>query len=393
MTDLLSRPVLRVASAGRGSRSSVVMSSVVASLWVAIVGLVGCMVLAVAAWFAADTGSFAAAARIGGLAWLVGSGSGLVLDGVTISLVPLGFVAATGLLLHRGGRWVVARCEVVGVRDIALAITVMSITYPLALLTCALVVRTDDASVSLLRVTAAGLAVALVAGGSGVLRESGLLGSGVGRLPEDVRGALVGGLAGLAVMVAAASLLLVGSLVAHFSEAVELAEGLGAGYVGGLVLAVVGTALVPNAVLCAGAFLAGPGFAVGTGTMVAPGEVELGPLPAFPLLAALPQGTGAGWVDLLVIVPVVSGVVAGVLAVRACPAFTIDRVALRGALAGCTGGVLFGLSGWLATGSAGPGRMQDVGPDVWPVVAVCALAGLVGGALGAVGARWLPGAR
>ena len=392
MTDLLSRPVLRVAGTDPGPRHSVPLTALVASLWVALVGLMGCMVLAVAAWFAADTGSFAAATKVGGLAWLVGSGSGLVLDGVEISLVPLGFVVGTGLLLHRAGRWVADRCVAVA-RDAALAIVVMGGAYAAAMEACALVVRTEAASVSLLRVGLAGLALALVAGGSGVLRASGLLGAGMGRLPEDVRGALVGGLAGLAVMVGAASVLLVASLVVHFSEAVALAEGLGAGYVGGLVVAVVGMALVPNAVLCAGAFLAGPGFVVGTGTMVAPGQVELGPLPALPLLAALPQAAEGWWVDLLVVVPVLAGVVAGILAQRACPAFSLDRVALRGALGGLAGGVLFGLSTWLATGSAGPGRMQDLGPDVLPVLAVCAVAGLVGGALGAVGARWMPRSR
>ncbi|MGH3506974.1 MAG: cell division protein PerM, partial [Nocardioidaceae bacterium] len=302
MTDLLSRPVLRVASADRGPRHSLLLTALVASLWVAVVGLMGCMVLAVAAWFAADTGSFAAATRVGGLAWLVGSGSGLVLDGVDISLVPLGFVVGTGLLLHRAGRWVADRCDVAGGRDAALAIGVMGVAYAAAMEACALVVRTEAASISLLRVGVVGLALAVVAGGSGVMRASGLLGAGMGRLPEDVRGALVGGLAGLAVMVGAASVLLAVSLVVHFSEAVELAEGLGAGNVGGLVVAVVGMALVPNAVLCAGAFLAGPGFVVGTGTMVAPGQVELGPLPAFPLLAALPQAAEGWWVDLVVVV-------------------------------------------------------------------------------------------
>ena len=41
---------------------------------------------------------------------------------------------------------------------------------------------------------------------------------------------------------------------------------LGIPLAGSLILALVGAALVPNAVLCAGAFVAGPGFAVGTGT-------------------------------------------------------------------------------------------------------------------------------
>ena len=52
-----------------------------------------------------------------------------------------------------------------------------------------------------------------------------------------------------------------------------------------------GLALVvlPNAALFAGSYLLGPGFAVGTATIASPTAVVLGPVPAFPLLAALPD--------------------------------------------------------------------------------------------------------
>ena len=46
----------------------------------------------------------------------------------------------------------------------------------------------------------------------------------------------------------------------------------------------------PNAIVWAISFTLGPGFAFGAGTMVAPTGAALGQLPAFPLLAALPQG-------------------------------------------------------------------------------------------------------
>ena len=46
--------------------------------------------------------------------------------------------------------------------------------------------------------------------------------------------------------------------------------------------------VTPNATLFSGSYLLGPGFAVGTHTIVTPTAVVLGPLPMFPLLAALP---------------------------------------------------------------------------------------------------------
>ncbi len=48
-------------------------------------------------------------------------------------------------------------------------------------------------------------------------------------------------------------------------------------------------AVAPNAVLLGASYLLGPGFAVGTGTVVSPGAGRPRQLPAFPLLAALPE--------------------------------------------------------------------------------------------------------
>ena len=47
-----------------------------------------------------------------------------------------------------------------------------------------------------------------------------------------------------------------------------------------------------------GVYLVGPGFALGTGTVVSPAEVDLGPVPALPVLAAIPaDGPAPGWVS------------------------------------------------------------------------------------------------
>jgi hypothetical protein len=393
MTDLASRPVLRVERSERPLPRSIALSAAVASLWVAAAGLIACVALAVAVWFATDVGSFTDATRIGGLAWLVASGAGLQLDGYSVGVVPLGFTLAAGLGLHRGGRWVVERCEVTRPRDAALAVVVMSTTYAAVVEVTALLTASDAAGVGLVRAAVAGGVLAAVGGGSGVLRECGVTMLALDRLPEEPRAALVGGTAGTLTMVAAGGVLLCASLVWHFAAAVQLAEGLGAGYVGGLALAVIGMSLVPNAVLCAGAYLAGPGFAVGQGTLVAPGSVELGPLPAFPLLAALPHAADGWWTDLLVLVPVLAGGCAGAVALLRYPVFGLDRAALRGAVAGLSGGVGFGGLCWLATGAIGPSRMQEVGPDVFAVTVVCAAAGLVGGAVAGLGTRWMQSMR
>ena len=62
------------------------------------------------------------------------------------------------------------------------------------------------------------------------------------------------------------------------------------GVVGAALLLLAQLGYLPNAVIWAIAFTLGPGFAFGTGTVVAPTGSALGTLPAFPLLAALPPG-------------------------------------------------------------------------------------------------------
>ncbi len=137
----------------------------------------------------------------------------------------------------------------------------------------------------------------------------------------------------------------------------------------GLLYTLVGIAFVPNAVLLGGAYLLGPGFAVGAGTVVSPTAVVLGPLPAFPLLAALPDAGGPP--------------PPGPPRWSACPSWPprsvspwscapggtdrLDPGALHGLLAGLLAALaLVGLV-MLAGGAAGPGRMADVGADGLPV--------------------------
>ena len=63
------------------------------------------------------------------------------------------------------------------------------------------------------------------------------------------------------------------------------------------------------------------GFAVGVGTGISPFSAVLGPVPALPLLAALPQdGTPPPAVRAVLLLPVLAGVAAGVVLVRSLPA-------------------------------------------------------------------------
>lgn len=390
MTDLLSRPILRVGAAKSGPLRPIALSAAIAAAWVAAVGLVVCVATSVVVWFFGSSGRFGSAIEVGALGWLVGNGAGVQVGELSITAIPVGFLALVAWGLHRAGRWAGSSSAMRWLGDVALGAFVMAATYAALGLVAAAMARPGVASAGIARVVVIMSLVGLVFGGLGLLRGSGLSGDLLDLLPEEVRAALAGGVAGALTLLAVAGLVTTVSLVTHFSSALRLAEGMHAGLLGGVILAAIGVLAVPNAVLSAVSFLAGPGFVVGTGTIVSPDNVSLGRLPAFPLLAALPRGGAPGWwATALVAVPVVAGVVSALVALRKYPAFGIDRAALRGGVAGLSGGLLVGASTWLASGSVGPGRMQDVGPDAGTTTLVCAAAFGLGGAMAGAGLNWI----
>ncbi|WP_299037217.1 DUF6350 family protein [uncultured Pseudokineococcus sp.] len=220
------------------------------------------------------------------------------------------------------------------------------------------------------------------------------------RVPAPARPALrAGGRSLLWCLVGAAACLAV-SLAAGASQVADLHRALDAGVVGGVVLVLGQLLLLPTALVWALAWTAGPGFAVGAGTSVSPGATELGLLPALPLLGGLPQqGTGGGWLWVVLLLPVAAGAVASarlrlleplrgpsptgdgdddapsstrrraVLELRRRWAPAAVRALGVGAVAGAGAGLLAALS----SGPVGPGALAEVGPVWWQV------AGCVGG--------------
>lgn len=392
MTDLLSRPIRGVSPAPVTSPQPIVLTAAAAAVVAALGGIVVFVAVSVIGWFSTDVGSFSGAVRVGVLGWLFGNGGGLVIGGVAVSMLPLGSLILFGWVLHRAGRWTAGRLRPADLRDVALATAGFAVAYAGVALIAFVVARPGGGHAVGWRSLLAPLVLAAVAGSTGMLRESRLPASLIELVPEEARAVLVGSIAALASLVAASALLFTASVVVHFSDAVRLAEGLHAGVFGGIVLALVGIAFTPNAILCSGSYLAGPGFMVGTGTEVSPERVDLGRLPAHPLLAALPESAGAWWQTGLLAMPLLAGAVGGWVAVRRRPAILgLDRIALRGGLAGSVGGLAFGLCTALATGSIGPGRMQDVGPHVVTTLGVCAVSAAVGGLVAALAHRWLAG--
>lgn len=375
------------------------LSAVVAAGACLLAGILGCAAVAVVGWLAATVGGASGAVRAGALAWLAAHKATVQLPAGQFSIAPLGLTLLVLFGLYRAGKYAarISAADLTG--DLVRAGAVLALTYGAGAALTAVIASSDGAKVSPLGAFVAAGSVALVAGSAGVMVESGAAEDVLDAMPDWLRDAIPAGIAAAAAFLAAGGLLVAISLTVHFSQAVDLVESLDPGLAGGLVLLAICVVLVPNAIVYAVAFLAGPGFELGTATTVAPTGVELGNLPALPLLAALPRD-GATPTYLLVltaVVPLLAGAAAGlVLARRARRSARRGEVAgwqalvARTGLAGLLAGLVLLVAMLFAGGAAGPGRMADVGvPD--PLTA--AFLPAVGVALGAAGTAVLAARR
>ena len=188
-------------------------------------------------------------------------------------------------------------------------------------------------------------------------------------LPAGVRAGLIAAL----LILAAAGVLLTVLLLARFADVVALDESLDAGPIGGLVLTCLQILAMPTFVVWAASWLLGAGVGLGTGSVTGPFVGEVGPLPALPVLGAVPVDPPA-FAAVVLLVPVLAGFFAAVLVRRGG--------AKTGALpigigAGLVAAVVMGVLAAAASGAAGPGRFVAVGPDALLVAGLtAALVGL-----------------
>jgi hypothetical protein len=199
-----------------------------------------------------------------------------------------------------------------------------------------------------------------------------------------------GTVAGVAVLVAGGTLVVIGSMLWHAGRAASLAGGLQPGFVGAALLAGLCLVLLPNASIAAAGLATGPGFAVGLGTHVSVAGVHLAAEPAVPLLAALPAaGPAPVPVFFALAIPVAAGVAAaGILRRRRADGPALEQLAAALAIGAGTGFSLLALTA-LAGGPVGPGQLATVGASPWQVaLASAGEVGVVAVATTALRLRW-----
>ena len=122
-----------------------------------------------------------------------------------------------------------------------------------------------------------------------------------------------GGAVVLAGLVGLGALVLAVALVLRGGEVIALFEAASVDALGATVVTLAQLAYLPTLAVWGLAFVAGPGFAVGTGTAVSPAGTQLGVIPGIPVLGALPEST-TPWLLLLVLLPIGLGALAGWIA-------------------------------------------------------------------------------
>lgn len=360
------------------------------------VGLATITPLVLAGWIAAPHGGLGliGVVRTAMDIWLAAHHVGFALHGAgRIGMLPLGLVLLPGVLLWRAGRWVVRTGKVTRLAHVGHAAASVAVPYAILAGLLAMAGRSRLAAASLPQAVFAAFLIAFCAAGLGAARALAPWGKLMYLLPPRPRSIVLGAAGSLTVLAVVGAMLAGASLAAHLNVFLSLNADLRAGAVGAALLLLAQLAYIPNAVAWAVCFTLGPGFAFGAGTVVAPTGVVLGPLPAFPLLAALPTGAEdavPGWASALVLAaPYLAGAFGGLLLARVAPTAALEAAPLWGFACGAATGAVIAVVAAFAGGPLGSGHLAAVGPSGWQAGVVATLEVGVAAAVAAGAANWL----
>jgi hypothetical protein len=350
------------------------------------IGLAVLTVLVLVGWMAAPHSGLGliGVVRTAAVLWLVGHHVTVQVSGAgRIGMLPLGLVALPGILLWRAGRSVARGHAVTELRQAFVAALAVAVPYAALAGGLAIGSRSALAAASVPQALIESFVIALVAAAFGAARALAPWAQLAALMSARTRSVLAGTAGSMATALALAG------DVHKFSAVYVLLDP---GIVGAGLLLLAQVAYLPNAVIWAISYMLGPGFAVGAGTVAAPTGSALGAMPAFPLLAALPsgtQGSGPGWLAVVMLaIPYLAGVAAGLLIVRLAPTSVLESAPIRGFCCGLLTGVVLGIGAAFAGGPLGNGRMAAVGPSPWQVATVAALEVGIAAAVTAGVANW-----
>lgn len=175
-------------------------------------------------------------------------------------------------------------------------------------------------------------------------------------------GAVLVGLLGIS------ALSVLASVITRGGEVVALYQASGVDAMGAVMMALGSLAYLPTLLVWALSWVAGPGFFVGAGATVSPAATHLGVVPGLAPLGLIPE-TNSVWFLAVILLPIAVGVLAGWMVRTRYVAVLGERepIAPRLTLVGVIAAVPAGIAAvafLLASGSLGPGRMAEFGPQI-----------------------------
>lgn len=369
---------------------SIWFAAPITTSWAAIVGFAPVLAMALLVW-AADSRSTAPAAdaiRFTLDVWLLAHGVPISAGGILIGLPPLLWSLFIVWHLWRAG---ISSAKAIGAHEPFDAVRVAlggGVVYGALGAGAAAYGRLPDVFVTpwiagpILGVLAA------VTCGAAALWRIGWVAHAWTQFSTTVRhGAQAGAAAAIAVT-SAGSFLVAVSLAFSAELAREMFTAPTPGVVGGIGLLMVCVMYGPTLAGWGTAYAAGPGFSIGADTSVTPFTVDLGPVPAVPLLAAVP--TDGGGLRLAVLgIPVLAGLVSGAVLARRLGDDVAWRMLASCGIAGLVAGAACGTLAVATGGPLGAGRLASVGPSAWRLIVVITVTVGVGAVIAACLTRWL----
>jgi hypothetical protein len=173
-------------------------------------------------------------------------------------------------------------------------------------------------------------------------------------------------------LIAVSALYIALALAWNWIEVIRLFQSLQLTFLGTLTVSAGQLSILPNLIALGATWLTGVGFSIGEGSMVSPMGTELGPIPAIPVLAALPIGSSSLSI-IFVIVPLLAAFLATLLVkshtaeLRFNYASATSAALVLGISIGLVAGIEMLLLADFSGGSIGPGRMTTVGATPWLV--------------------------
>jgi hypothetical protein len=275
--------------------------------------------------------------------WLAAHQVPLIVQGHELGVLPLLPTLLLTLLVARTAAGAAERVDAVGLRETGHIVFAVVAAHAAFGLTIALVLEggpvvTDPLAGFYYPALLSGLAASV-----GLARRSGALEWCAERVDDLAWAGLRAGALAVAGLVAAGSFVVAFGLAMSYGAANSMFALDGPGSALGMLLLSAG--YLPNAVIAGTAFIAGPGFSMGS-VSIAPLDFDGGPVPALPLLSALPEQAAAWWLALFLLPAAVGALVGWVLrSVAESPKDRLRSVAVASVVVALSFAVLAGSAG------------------------------------------------